>query len=55
RPSQVNESSSIIPIIKSKAYASPIAKPNLRNRRRTPLTPDVLALTKLRRPEHIKS
>ena len=26
-----------------------------RNRRRTPLTPDVLALTKLRRPEHIKS
>ncbi|CAF4492930.1 unnamed protein product, partial [Rotaria magnacalcarata] len=39
----------------SKAYASPIAKPNLRNRRRTPLTPDVLALTKLRRPEHIKS
>ena len=29
--------------------------PTSRNRRRTPLTPDILALTKLRRPEHIKS
>ena len=26
-----------------------------KNRRRTPLTPEILALTKLRRPEHIKS
>ncbi|CAF3450568.1 unnamed protein product [Rotaria sp. Silwood1] len=55
RPSQINESSSIIQMTKSKIYSNPIAKPNLRNRRRTPLTPDVLALTKLRRPEHIKS
>ncbi|CAF1386729.1 unnamed protein product [Rotaria sordida] len=40
---------------KSKIYSNSIVKSNLRNRRRTPLTPDVLALTKLRRPEHIKS
>ena len=28
---------------------------SLRNRQRTPLTPDILALTKIRRPEYIKS
>ncbi|CAF1507568.1 unnamed protein product [Rotaria sordida] len=55
RPSQINESSSIIQMTKSKIYSNSIVKSNLRNRRRTPLTPDVLALTKLRRPEHIKS
>jgi hypothetical protein len=55
RPSQITEPPPIIQMAKSKVYSNPITKPNLRNRRRTPLTPDVLALTKLRRPEHIKS
>jgi hypothetical protein len=55
RPSQITEPPSIIQMTKSKIYSNPIVKSNLRNRRRTPLTPDVLALTKLRRPEHIKS
>jgi hypothetical protein len=50
RPSQLNEPPPIIQMAKSKVYSNPP-----RNRRRTPLTPDVLALTKLRRPEHIKS
>lgn len=53
--SQIVPSRSILPITKSKVYSNPISKVNLKNRRRTPLTPDVLALTKLRRPEHIKS
>ena len=55
RPSQITDPPPIIQMAKSKVYANPIGKSNLRNRRRTPLTPDVLALTKLRRPEHIKS
>ncbi|CAF1551723.1 unnamed protein product [Adineta ricciae] len=55
RPSQITEPPPIIQMGKSKTYCNPIIKPSLRNRRRTPLTPDVLALTKLRRPEHIKS
>ena len=49
RPSQINESSPITQMIKSKIPT------NLRNRRQTPLTPDVLALTNVRHPEHIKS
>ena len=41
---------------RSKVYSNSIRKSSLHHRgRRTPLTPDVLALTKLRRPEHIKS
>lgn len=56
RPSQITEPTPIISMTKSTIYSNPIGKNNhLRNRRRTPLTPDVLALTKLRRPEHIKS
>jgi hypothetical protein len=55
RPSQITDPPPIIQMAKSKVYSNPIGKSNLRNRRRTPLTPDVLALTKLRRPEHIKS
>ena len=56
RPSQIIEPPPIISMTKSTIYSNPIGKNNhLRNRRRTPLTPDVLALTKLRRPEHIKS
>jgi hypothetical protein len=55
RPSQINDPPPIIQMAKSKVYSNPITKSNLRNRRRTPLTLDVLALTKLRRPEHIKS
>jgi hypothetical protein len=55
RPSQIIEPPQIIQMAKSRTYSNPIIKPNLRNRRRTPLTPDVLALTKVRRPEHIKS
>ncbi|CAF1158901.1 unnamed protein product [Adineta steineri] len=51
-----NHTTSITPsVAKSKTYSNPITKSNLRNRRRTPLTPDILALTKVRRPEHIKS
>jgi hypothetical protein len=52
RPSQIIEPPQIIQMAKSRTYSNPIIK---RNRRRTPLTPDVLALTKVRRPEHIKS
>ena len=56
RPSQISEPPPIISMAKSTIYSHPISKNNhLRSRRRTPLTPDVLALTKLRRPEHIKS
>ncbi|CAF1054603.1 unnamed protein product [Adineta steineri] len=55
RPSQITEPPPIIQVAKSKTYSNPITKSNLRNRRRTPLTPDILALTKVRRPEHIKS
>ncbi len=56
RPSQMTEPPPpIIQMSKSKVYSNPIGKPSLHHRRRTPLTPDVLALTKLRRPEHIKS
>lgn len=55
RPSRITDPPPIIQMAKPKTYSNPITKPTLRNRRRTPLTPDVLALTKLRRPEHIKS
>jgi len=55
RPSQITEPPPIIQMVKSKIYSNSISKSNLRNRRRTPLTPDVLALTKIRHPEHIKS
>ena len=57
RPSQITEPPPIIQICRSKVYSNPIRKPSLHHhqRRRTPLTPEVLALTKLRRPEHIKS
>jgi hypothetical protein len=55
RPSQITEPPPIIQMGKSKIYSNSIGKSNLRNRRRTPLTPDVLALTKVRHPEHIKS
>ncbi|UJR36976.1 hypothetical protein I4U23_029684 [Adineta vaga] len=55
RPSQIMEPPPIIQMARSKTYCNPITKSNLRNRRRTPLTPDVLALTKLRHPEHVKS
>ena len=55
QPLETLNSTDFSKAIKTHTDRSQTNNSTVRNRRRTPLTPDVLALTKLRRPEHIKS